>query len=76
MKWFVVFMILKQVCSPVGTGHEAPPYFYMSSFDSREEAVEFLEGLDETEQGFLGYGFPGFTPTNREIKHLEEPCDT
>ena len=53
MKYLLIFIILKQVCSPPGTGYEAPPYFYMSCHITKEEAEKQQETLDEGMKSFI-----------------------
>jgi len=68
MKWIVIYIILKQVCSPIGTGYEAPPYFYAHIAEDRASAQEYLDNLPEGQQGFLMYGYPQFNPSIEDVE--------
>jgi len=53
MKYLLIYIILSQVCSPPGTGYEAPPFFYMQCYDTKEEAREGQEELHEDLRSFI-----------------------
>ncbi len=53
MKYLLIFIILGQVCSPKGTGYEAPPYFYMQCFDTKEEAEEAKDKEPAGQRSFI-----------------------
>lgn len=60
MQYLLIFIILGQVCSPEGTGYEAPPYFYMQCFDTEEEAKKVKSEQIDDIQSFIIKGKCGF----------------
>lgn len=62
MKYLLIYFYIAQVCAPVGSPISAPPYFYMMSFDTYEEArkKEIILESDGAE-AVIVMGVPGFS---------------
>lgn len=70
MKYLLIFFYFSQACPGGDPRAAAPPYFYMRSFDTYEEARKAEVEFDSSGegQGAVVYGYPQFGNPYEKIK--------